>query len=92
MGCPHSIMDSLLDPEVGELMAAICQSPPSKLLHTGTDLLLTSCFWGGLGVMQGHKGSLPGPRPLSDTDLGLTSAAKRLRSTATKLDALAEEK
>ena len=41
--------------------------------------------------MQGHKGSLPGLHPLLDTDLGLAPAAKRLQSTATELDALAEE-
>ena len=60
----------------------LCRSPPSKLLHTGADLLLTSCFRGGLGgsgVSQGHTEPLPGPHPLSDTDLGLAPAAKRLR-------------
>ena len=88
---PILFLDSLSDLEVGVLMAAICRFPPSKLLHTGADLLLTSCFRGGLGVMQGHKGSLPGPRPLLDTDLGLAPATKCLRSTTTELDVLAEE-
>ena len=41
--------------------------------------------------MQGHKGSFLGPGPLSDTELGLAPAAKRLGSTATELDVLAEE-
>ena len=60
-------------------MGAICRTPPSKLLHSGADLLLTSCFRGGLvGVLQG-QGCLPGPRPRSDSDLGLAPAAKRLR-------------
>ena len=88
---PILFMDSLSDPEVGELMAAICRSLPSKLLHSGANLLLTSCFRGGLGVMQGHKGSLLGPRPLLDTDLGLAPAAKCLQSTTADLDALAVE-
>jgi hypothetical protein len=43
---PILFMDSLSDQEVGDLMGAICRTPPSKLLHSGADLLLTSCFRG----------------------------------------------
>jgi len=57
-------------------MSAICRTPPSKLLHSGADALLTSCFRGGIvGVLQG-QGCLPGPRPRSDSDLGLAPATK----------------
>jgi hypothetical protein len=50
---PILFLDSLLDREVIGLMGIICRSPPSKLLHTGADLLLTSVFRGGLGFRQG---------------------------------------
>ena len=71
-------------------MGAICRTPPSKLLHSGAGLLLTSCFRGGLvGVLQG-QGCLPGPRPRSDSDLGLAPVAKRLRPSE-ECDALAAE-
>ncbi len=76
---PILFMDYL---EVGDLMSAICRTPPSKLLHTGADLLLTEGFQGGfVGIRQGlqGKGSLPGPRPRSDSDLGLAPATKRLK-------------
>ena len=54
-------------------MKGICQSPLSKLLHTGADLLLTARFRGGLGASgsKGSSGDLPGPRPLTDDKLGL---------------------
>jgi hypothetical protein len=45
---PILFLDSLPDTDVGALMGAICASPPSKLLHTGADLLLTA-FSGGVG-------------------------------------------
>ena len=76
---PILFMESLTDQEVGDLMGAICRTPPSKLLHSGADLLLTNGFRGGLGGGLEGRGSLPGPRPLSDSDLGLAPAAKRLR-------------
>ena len=44
---PILFLDSLPDTDVGALMGAICTSPPSKLLHTGADLLLTDFFPGG---------------------------------------------
>jgi hypothetical protein len=44
---PILLLDSLSDAEVTGLMEGICQSPPSKLLHTGADLLLTAGFRGG---------------------------------------------
>jgi hypothetical protein len=50
---PILFLDSLADEEVTGLMGVICRSPPTKLLHTGTDLLLTSVFWGGLEFRQG---------------------------------------
>ena len=87
---PILFMDSLSDQEVGDLMGAICRTPPSKLLHSGADLLLTSCFRGGLvGGLQG-QGCLPGPQPRSDSDLGLAPAAKRLRPSE-ECDTLAVE-
>jgi hypothetical protein len=46
---PILFLDSLPDTDVGRLMGAICTSPPSKLLHTGADLLLTDFFRGGWG-------------------------------------------
>ena len=72
-------------------MGAICASPPSKLLHTGADLLLTAFFQGGgvgrasgkgSGVGRasgkGSAGGLSGPpvrRPLSDRELRIKRAA-----------------
>jgi hypothetical protein len=79
---PILLLDSLSDSAVTGLMEGICQSPPSKLLHTGADLLLTASFRGGLGcVLRGDGGPnrfsnvggafQPGPRPLPDRELGL---------------------
>ena len=80
---PILFLDSLSDPDVGVLMGAICASPPSKLLHTGADLLLTDFFRGGgagramgKGSGEGRVGMVPpGPRPLSDRELGIKRAA-----------------
>ena len=80
---PILFLDSLPDPDVGVLMGAICASPPSKLLHTGADLLLTDFFRGGgagsamgKGSGEGRAGIVPpGPRPLSDRELGIKRAA-----------------
>ena len=44
---PILFLDSLPDSAVGALMGAICATPPSKLLHTGADLLLADFFPGG---------------------------------------------
>ena len=70
---PILLLDSLTGTEVTGLMKGICQSPPSKLLHTGADLLLTARFRGGFGVSgsKGSSGDLPGPCPLTDDELGL---------------------
>ena len=77
---PILLLDSLADAEVTALMEGICQSPPSKLLHTGADLLLTAGFRGGYysggrGLDLDREGLLPGllpgPRPLTDNELGL---------------------
>ena len=90
---PILFMESLTDQEVGDLMGAICRTPPSKLLHSGADLLLTNGFRGGLGGGLEGRGSLPGPRPRSDSDLGLAPAAKRLRPSEERepLEAEADE-
>ena len=45
---PILLLDSLRDAEVTGLMKGICQFPPSKLLHTEADLLLTAGFRGGV--------------------------------------------
>ena len=82
---PILFLDSLPDSAVGALMGAICATPPSKLLHTGADLLLTDFFRGGRVGRAGGKGSgggragvgaapAPGPRPLSDRELGIKRA------------------
>ena len=76
---PILLLDSLADKGVTGLLEGICQSPPSKLLHTGADLLLTAGFRGGsysggqgLDLDRGLlPGLLPGPRPLTDYELGL---------------------
>ena len=79
---PILLLDSLSDSAVTGLMEGICQSPPSKLLHTGADLLLTASFRGGLGCVLRSEGGpnrlsnvggvfQPGPRPLPDRELGL---------------------
>ena len=82
---PILLLDSLSDAAVTELMEGICHSPPSKLLHTGADLLLTASFRGGLEG-DGRPGASasadsadsalqPGPRPLTDAELGLCTGA-----------------
>ena len=83
---PIIFLDSLPDSDVGALMGAICATPPSKLLHTGADLLLTDFFRGGRVGRARGKGSgegragvraapAPGLRPLSDRELGIKRAA-----------------
>ncbi len=74
---PILLLDSLLEMDIGLLMAAICTSPPSKLLHTGADLLLTAVFLGG-GVGRKREFLVPpGPRPLFDLELGLSSSTNK---------------
>jgi hypothetical protein len=61
-------------------MGTICLSPPSQLLHTGADVLLTTGFWGDSSVLrQAEQALAPGPRPRTDTDLGLLPEAQRQR-------------
>jgi hypothetical protein len=56
--------------------------PPSWLLHTRADVLLTTGFRGGLNG-RGHIGQdLLGPRPWTNIDLGLLPKAKRQRRDA----------
>jgi hypothetical protein len=74
---PILLLDSLLETDVGLLMAAIYISPPSKLLHTGADLLLTAVFQGG-GVGRAREFSVPpGLHPLSNLELGLSSSTNK---------------
>jgi hypothetical protein len=49
---PILCLDSLQDVEVTALMGTICLSPPSWLLHTGADVLLTMGFQGGLSILR----------------------------------------
>ena len=84
---PILFLDSLPETDVDALMGAICASLPSKLLHTGADLLLTSRFQGGRVGREHGRGSAsgqvnarelsgpPGPRPLSDQELRLKRVA-----------------
>ena len=53
---PILLLDTLRDSEVLHLMEAICVSPPSRLLHTCADLLLTDGFRGGLGGLHVDQG------------------------------------
>ncbi len=74
---PILLLDSLLEMDAGSLMAAICTSLPSKLLHTGADLLLTVVFRGG-GVGRARKLLVPpGEHPLSNLELGLLSSTNK---------------
>jgi hypothetical protein len=71
---PILLLDSLSDTEVTGLMEGICQSPPSKLLHTGADLLLTAAFRGvydSKGRGLDREVLLSGSHPLTDDELGL---------------------
>ena len=95
---PILLLDSLSDSEVTVLMEGICQSPPSKLLHTGADLLLTAGFRGGSdregrGLdREGGSGTscsedlalLPGPRLLRDDKLGLCPLPNEASSSDTQ--------
>jgi hypothetical protein len=88
---PIFFLDSLSDLEVTGLMADICKSPLSKLLHTGADLFLTSAFRGGGGGEEreaqegGTAGPVPGPRPCSDAGFDLTPAYKRKHHPETEM-------
>jgi hypothetical protein len=86
---PILFLDSLLGLEVTGLMANICKSPPSKLLHTGADLLLTSAFRGGLEGREAQEGGTArpvlGPCPRSDVGFGLTPAYERKHPPETKM-------
>ena len=102
---PILLLDSLSDAEVTGLMEGICQSPPSKLLHTGADLLLTAGFRGGSdregrGLdREGRSGTscsedlalLPGPCPLTDNKLGLCPLPNEALSPETQGDADSDE-
>ena len=81
---PILFLDSLQDGEVGTLMESLCCTPPSRLLHTGADVLLTAGFRGGStkGRRETEGKGLPGPRPWTDTELGLLPEAKRQRRDA----------
>ena len=85
---PISIMDAVL-PSGAELMVHVfCKTMPTKILLAGAGLLLTLSFQGGLGGLKKVLGSLttrgqddqsppshgPGPRPLSNSELGLSTA------------------
>ncbi len=77
---PILFLDSLHDAEVSALMGGLCLTPPSWLLHTGADVLLTTGFRGGLtGRWRSEVRGLPGPRPRTETELGLLPEAKRQR-------------
>ncbi len=53
---PILFLDLLSDQEISGLMGDICSTPPSKLLHTGADVLLTDGFRGVEGVFRGGGG------------------------------------
>ena len=53
---PILLLDSLSEIDIGALMTLIGASPPSKLLHTGADLLLRAVFRGGWGRGWGREG------------------------------------
>ncbi len=80
---PNLFLDSLQDAEVTDLMGAICFTPSSWLLHTGADVLLTTGFRGGWSARgQAGQDITPGPRPWTDTDLGLLPEVQRQRRDA----------
>ncbi len=100
---PILFLNSLSDTEITSLMVAICTTPPSKLLHTRADVLLTSVFRGGCRGTEGDgdgkgdglgvvPGPVPEPHPCSDKELGLIPASKRHCTAGSREDfALAEE-
>ena len=81
---PILFLDSLQDGEVGTLMESLCCTPPSRLIHTGADVLLTAGFRGGStkGRRETEGKGLPGPRLCTDTELGLLPEAKLQRRDA----------
>ena len=87
---PLLFLDTLTDVELS--------SPPSKLLHTGADVLLTDAFRGGCkgtcsaGRIKGGSTDtcfVPGPHPLLDKVLGLAPASRRVDTAAGDLVDLA---
>ena len=83
-----SIMDALPPSEVELMLRAFCRTAPTKVLLAGADLLLTTSFRGGLGGLKPNLGGpksveanlggpksveAHGPRPLSNSELGLST-------------------
>ena len=80
---PILFLDALRDEEVMALMRGLWRTPPSWLLHTGADVLLTAGFRGGsTGRDQSAARRLPGPRPRTDTELGILPDMKQQRRDA----------
>ena len=65
---PISVLDTLPGQGSTTILQGFFQSAPTKILFAGADFLLTASFRGGLG---GLKQGPVGPRPLSDSALGL---------------------
>ena len=66
---PILVLDALPGPGGEAVLQGFFQLAPTKILFAGADFLLTASFQGGLGGLQPI---LVGPRPLSDSALGLT--------------------
>jgi hypothetical protein len=74
---PISVLDLLPSHEADTLLRGLCRSAPAKILFGGADFLLTASFRGGLGGMIRPK-FVPGPHPLPNLALGLTSGDSTL--------------
>ena len=75
MGYPHSVLNVLPAQGSEGILQGIFWSAPTKILFAGTDFLLTASFRGGLGGLRASSVLCAGPRPLSNSNLGLVQSS-----------------
>ena len=72
---PISVLDALPAHGSERILQDIFWSAPTKILFAGTNFLLTLSFRGGLGGLRAGSVLCAGPRPLSNSDLGLVQSS-----------------
>jgi hypothetical protein len=68
---PISVLDALPGQGTDAMLQGLFRLAPTKILFSGADFLLTSSFRGGLGGLKAGAPLTVGPRPLSNSALGL---------------------
>ncbi len=72
---PISVLDAFPAQGSERILHGIFRSASTKILFAGTDFLLTSSFRGGLGGLRAGLVLCAGPRPISNSDLGLVQSS-----------------